>query len=711
MIKKFFIKYLSATLLTVVTLTTFSVFYFNSSDDFVDFDDNRSVCENHSVLTAPTLPSLKMAFSTFSADGNYDPLVQLSYMMDYKLYGFNRTHVQVPTSNPQLAANIFAVSQPDYTGAYGYHLKSILLHCISVVLIFFLFSQLSGSVWIGAIVSLLFGIHPMHIESIAWISERKDQLYAVFYFAALLAYLQYIKVQPPGRTKFLFLTGLFFLLSLLSKGEAVTLPLVLLLIDYYKGIKIDLKNILLKIPFFLTALLFGIVAIYAEKSINSFENPDVYLPFTDRIFVACFALVTYLWKLIVPIHLSAFYPYPLKTNGLYPLGIYLCTLIVIGLCFFVWLFRKNKAIVFGSLFFLINIFLVIQLLPVGDAVVAERYTYVPYIGLFFMLAVVITSYFQNKNGISLLYKIKPLIAFIGAVYLLFILWSAQKQAKTWQNSKNLWQSAYKSFPTAERVSGNMAMVYLSELNVDSALYYLDATIQLHSIEAYLIRAAVYTAIGKLDEGFVDCNRVINARSKVDPSKLVEAYVDRAHIYAIKNQLDSALDDCNKAITCKGTAATLGLAYRDRLTVLTTYFLRGIQYCKTGDYQHAISDFRQILPYQNSDTVYYDKGFAEASLKQYDSAITDFTRAIELKPQAADYYFARSNAKYNLKDYTGAITDNNSGLAYRPNDPNALFNRGLAKFFMDDKNGACTDWLLAQQAGNPNAPLAIQKYCK
>jgi protein O-mannosyl-transferase len=635
-------------LLTVVVLITFIIYYSNLDDHFVDFDDTRSVCENPLVLSAPSISGMKTVFTMFSADGNYDPLVSLSFMIDYLLYGFNKIHAPSPhLNNPQVEIDIRALAQPDYIGASGYHLTSLILHCLSVILLFFFCYRLSKSVWVGAIVALLFGIHPMHVESVAWVSERKDQLFVLFYYAAMLAYLSYLRSQK-FRVGYLILTGFLFLLSLLSKGEAVTLPLVLLLIDYYEGIKINWKVILVKIPFFIMSLGFGIIAMLAEKSINSIENPDVAFPFLDRIIFACYALFTYLWKLIVPIHLSPFYPYPVKTDGTYPLMVYLSPAIILALLgLLIWKCRRNKPVVFGILFFLVNIVLLIQLIPVGDAIVAERYSYLAYTGLFFIGAVLITNYFKDKNTSFFLNKLKPLMAVIFSVYFIFLGYSAYARVGVWQDSRSLWLNAYKTYPEAERVCGNIAEVYLSEFKIDSALIYLNDATMSTSTQAYIVRSSVYMAIGKLDLAFADCNHVLRQSYIPDSSKLFDVYLNRAHIYTMENKLDSAFADCNSALACKGNLANKWLAYQDRGIVLMT----------AGKLDLALSDFRRTLQanpalssiYDGVGTIYNMKGMP-------DSAIANLSKAIQIAPNNGQAYYQLSLAYQQKGNYPQALSD-------------------------------------------------------
>jgi protein O-mannosyl-transferase len=523
----------------VIAAATFLAYYPSLQNGFVDNDDGKSVYENNLVKSLSTA-NVETMFTSYLI-GNYVPFVSLSFALDYQLYNLN---------------------------AYGYHITSLILHCISVILIFFFFFRLSRDIWVGAIVALLFGIHPMHVESVSWVSERKDQLYVLFYVAAMLTYLSYLQKRE---IKWLLLTGFLFIISLLSKGQAVTLPLVLVLIDYYEGRKINAKIIFEKIPFIILSIVFGIIAFFAQQSEGLVGS--IPLSFTDKILFACSALVRYLTRLVLPVHISAFYPYPPKISGVYPLSVYMSIVIVAALIGIVlWRFRKNKIVVFGALFFFFNVVLILQLLPVGDAIIADRYSYLSYTGLFFIEAVIITKYLR-KSGSGILVKIKPLMVLGLCAYFIFIFSATYARTMVWKNGKTLWNDILNKEPTCWRAYNHLGIMYLNEGKYDSALFYFNGAVSvLHiSLKSY-------------------------AHEKDTNYICAYTYLDRGSIYSFLGgeKTDSAISDF---ITATKYEPKWYVPYQDL----------GVLYMKNGQYNLSIQAFSQCLKDNPPDSanIHYD----------------------------------------------------------------------------------------------------------
>lgn len=216
--------------------------------------------------------------------GNYHPLPMLSLAIDWKLYGENAT---------------------------GYHRTALFFHLVNTALVFFFILLLMESAWVAAIVAALFAVHPAHTESVAWISERKDVMYVCFFLVSLIAYLFYWKSKSVLSYVVCILA---FVFSLLSKGQAVTLPIVLLLIDYLKNRKWKWNVLIEKIPFLVLSIAFGLLAVKAQSLSKSIADIPYYT-FPEKMLFAAFSLFSYIYKAIIAYPLSAFYPYPLKGAG------------------------------------------------------------------------------------------------------------------------------------------------------------------------------------------------------------------------------------------------------------------------------------------------------------------------------------------------------------------------------------------------------------
>ena len=238
----------------------------------VNWDDDRYL-SNTPAVQSLSLTTVKEASTSFFI-GHYQPLTILSYALDYHFYKLN---------------------------PYHYHLTNLILHLLNSLLVFYLIYLLSGNIIVSFITAILFGLHPLHVESVAWVSERKDVLYSFFFLLSCITYLYYL--TKGNKHKYYILSLFLFLCSLLSKSMAVTLPLLLLLIDYYLKRKPNKTLLLDKIPYFFLSIIFGIIAIFGVGI-----RPKVGFSLFGALSAASYATVFYLGKLFLPIKLSCLYP-------------------------------------------------------------------------------------------------------------------------------------------------------------------------------------------------------------------------------------------------------------------------------------------------------------------------------------------------------------------------------------------------------------------
>jgi protein O-mannosyl-transferase len=353
----------------IIVIYILILFWQAGKGQFLNWDDNEYIVNNLSIRDL-SWNGIVNIFSHYQV-ANYHPFTTLTWAIEYNLYGLNPA---------------------------PYHYFNIFLHLVNTLLVFILAYRLIKSIWPSALVALIFGIHPMHIESVAWVSERKDVLYTLFFLASLITYINYL--ADKKHLKWYFVTLILFMLSLLSKSAAVVLPLVLFLLDYFQGRKFGKKTVLEKVPFLLLSILFGIIAFIAQQSLNA-VNPLTEYNILDRILIVAWSFVYYLISAIIPYELSAVHFYPEKIGNMLPWFYYVAPLVLLVIGFLIYKEKSfRKELIFGFLFFLINIILVIQLIPLGRSMVAERYTYVPYIGLFMMLAFYWKKYAVSKKQTS-----------------------------------------------------------------------------------------------------------------------------------------------------------------------------------------------------------------------------------------------------------------------------------------------------------------------
>jgi len=265
--------------LAIIIVISFIAYLPVLQNSLLSWDDHGYIRDNPLIYSG----NLKDIFSG-NVMGNYHPITILTLALEYQIFGLNPT---------------------------GYHAFNLLLHLFNVVLVYYAILLLSDKTAVALIASLLFGIHPLHVESVAWAAELKALLYTFFFLASYIFYLKYLKDMQK---KFYALALLLFLTSLLSKAMAASLPLVFILTDYFKGRKINVKLLVEKAPFFLLAIILGVVAIHAQQTSGATALTSFTFP--QRLLFASYAFTSYLFKLLLPLNLSSFYPYPLKSEGI-----------------------------------------------------------------------------------------------------------------------------------------------------------------------------------------------------------------------------------------------------------------------------------------------------------------------------------------------------------------------------------------------------------
>ncbi len=391
-------KWLVAGSILVFTLILFS----NSinHDILYGWDDGE-------YITDPTIQQMDIAkmFDSYYL-GMYQPLAALSFSINYQSAG----------ENPA-----------------PYHATNLLLHLVNVLLVFLLFHRFSKRLDVATIVSLLFAIHPMHVEAVSWIATRSNLIYSMFYLGALISYLVYLQKKNFW---FIILTFLLFMLSCFAKSMSVTLPVLLFLFDWYFNRKFNTKAILEKIPFFIVSIIFGLVSINAASTFGHIRNLDVEYNLLDRAVLIIYSIVFYIVKAIVPFNLSAVYAYPDKDGVFLPWHYYFAVLVFAFLLFNVIRSGKfKKEVWFGSLFFLITISVVLPLVWSRMLMLADRYTYIPYIGLFFIMAAFFRHIYESKN--TTIRKYKTAIYSILIMYLIFLAIATFQRNTVWKDAETM----------------------------------------------------------------------------------------------------------------------------------------------------------------------------------------------------------------------------------------------------------------------------------
>ncbi len=624
-------SYLTFFLLALIMIPA-AIYFKSLNNQFISsWDDNVYVTENPIIKSfhGDSIPfSINYYFRNFIG-GNYHPLTMLSYSIEYSKFKLN--------------------PKP-------YHITNLVLHLLNTLLVFCFIFLLTRKQWVAFITALLFSIHPMHVESVAWVAERKDVLYSFFYLAALCMYLIYLQ-QEKRKWLFYAFTFLLFVFAILSKAMAVSLPIAFFVVDYFIGRKISLKTVFEKVPFLLLSVIFGYVAIEAQKSINALHEMAEY-NFFDRFLFVCYGLMMYLWKLILPIHLSAFYNYPPKGEGMFPIIFYIAPIVIFGLAY---LILKSKAkyfgkdVWFGFGFFITTIALVSQVLPVGGTIISDRYTYLPYIGLFFILAQWIDNLSANKAE-----KIKPLKIFALSGLVFFIIsccFLTFQRSKVWHDGIRLWSDAIEKFEEHPRSYKMRGEEYFIAKKYEKAVEDYDhALAQYEYPDLYYHRGFANYSIGKNEASIKDFTVAIKYKP-IDAN----AYLNRGNAYYALNKYSEAIID----------------------------------------YTSAISNRKKF------SEAYNNRGLAYYYLKKYHDAIKDYTSAIQFNPKFSDAYSNRGTAFYGKGNYEMAIKDYTSAISYRPDFANAYNNRSRAYFNIQKFQLALKDVQKAKELGQTIDPAFME----
>ncbi len=551
---RFGLTLMSVAIITALVLSSVT------SNKFV-WDDAEYIVRNES-LKKPFSEAIYYYFDQNFFVGNYHPLTMLGFSLQYK----------ITELNPAL-----------------YHKINLFIHLLNVTLAFFFTFLLSRrKIWIAASVALLFGIHPMHVESVAWISQFKDVLFGFFYLLGLIIYLIYLDKQNWVKWTFYLLCLIFFVLSLFSKPAAVSFPLSLLAIDFYRERRFTLYSLLEKIPFFIGSVVIGLITIKAQGSaVGAFEDYNL----IERIMLSSYALFSYLFNLFFPTHLSALHPFPFRTNGNFPWYYMISPFGLVPLIYLlIKSLRLGRITLFGFLFFFFNTVLVLQFVTVGNALFSERYTYIPYLGLFFTIAMILDQLIQKYFGS---FWLKPAVTVSAVIFFIAFAGISYSRTKVWKTDKSLWTDVSKKYPLCAIAHYNLGTYYFKEEKNDA-------------------------------QALISYNKTLS----IDTTQ-IKAFVNRGIIFTRMREMEKAESDFMHAIKLDSNFAE-------------TYKNFGILHATVGNYEKSIADYTnylRILP--ASPDIYYGRGMTYYQLKRFGEATDDFSKAISYDSLNANYWVLKA----------------------------------------------------------------------
>jgi Flp pilus assembly protein TadD len=540
-------------LLVVATLALYNPV---NRHPFVNYDDDRYITENPHVHNGLTWRTITWAF-TATEQGNWHPLTWLSHALDYQLFH----------QNPA-----------------GHHFTSLLIHAANAVLLFLFLVYATRRLGPSLFVAALFALHPINVESVAWVAERKNVLCTFFFFATLIAYCWYAR-QPDWR-RYLVFAGLF-LLGLMSKPMVITLPFVLLLLDYWplgriRGGHADAtaaplsKLVVEKLPLIALSAASAVITMQAQRAGGAIRSTAQF-SLAVRLENAVMAYAMYLWKMIWPSHLSPIYPHPGDSLAGWQVGT--SALVLLAMTAVALKFRARRYLLTGWLWFLGALVPVIGLVQVGDQAMADLYAYIPLVGIFIMIAWRIADLADSKQ-IGLVVRVIP-----AACVLLALSFATNRQLGYWSSNYDLWTHAV-------AVTGRN---FIAQDNLGGALLWL----------------------GKTDEAYLHFQAAaeINPLDPMSRSNLGAYLQEHGH-------MAEAIEKYNRVITLTSDPGLLA----------ATYANLGAAYRKLGEDEKARTSYDQALQLNpNQYNAYLGLGELLEKQSRLDEAISNYSKAVELRP--------------------------------------------------------------------------------
>ena len=635
----------------LLAVAVFMVFGQTLRYGFVNFDDDGYFSSNYHVKAGLTWSGVSWAFRTGYAS-NWHPLTWLSLMLDVELFG---------------------------TGPSGPHLTNLILHAANAMLLFLLLKRLTGTLWPSAFVAVLFAIHPLHVESVAWVSERKDVLSGLFFMLTLLMYARYAqncaKSQVSGvrwlGSRDYWLAVLFFALGLMSKPMLVTLPFVLLLLDYWPLGRVtsdkwrvtrfripvpqlsSLNHLLLeKLPFLLLSTASCVATVIAQReAIKSM----IVLPFTLRLNNALVSVVTYITQMVWPANLAAFYPYRFDTPAWQITGAGVLLLFITVLAFRTA--QRFPYFLVGWLWYLGMLVPVIGLVQVGGQAHADRYTYLPQIGLYLVIVWVIRDWTAGWRWR------RPALGMAAFSVVAVLMVCSLKQTAYWQSDESLWthalactsenytahnnlgyvlvaqgqpaeaikhyQEALAINPNYSEVINNLGTALLNQGRLDEAAKYYHRALEIYPdfAEAYNNLGILLTKQGQTVEAIEQYRKAI----ELNPSR-AEFYNNLGNLLSKQGRTDEAIEQFQKALEVAPDNAKVRFNLANILTA-------------QGRWDEAIEQYQQALK-QMPDSIHAHNqlGLALQSRGRFAAAIAQFQKVLELDPK---HVTARNNLAWLL----------------------------------------------------------------
>ncbi|MGZ3577997.1 MAG: tetratricopeptide repeat protein [Syntrophales bacterium] len=581
---KYFGKLQDLPICILVAVAVLAVYWPVQHYGLISLDDIDYISGNPYVKSGLTWGSLSWALQDVHT-GYWHPLTWVSHMLDYQLFG---------------------------TKVGGHHWTSVIFHIANSILLYVILKRMSGAVWKSALVAALFAVHPLNVESVAWISERKNVLCTFFWFAGMWSYAYY--VERPTRYRY-FLILMTFSLGLMSKPMIVTFPITLLLLDYWPlgrltAWKMFPHLLFEKIPLFILAAVVGIVTFLSSFQGDVTISIDK-LPLADRLANAVVSYAKYIGKMFWPENLAVFYPYPREFGSFLIIGAVL--LLSVLSCLAVFWARKYRYALMGWLWYLGTLVPVIGLIQVGKQAMADRYAYIPMIGLFIIIVWGIPDLLRGRQRRKIIFAISS-----GAVILGLMICSVT-QVRCWQNSVTLFEHALRVTEMNSRAHYNLGISLTDLGKYEEAIYQFKYAI---SLEPEYSGPYSYMGVALAGQGKTD-----------------EAIVYYQEALRIKQDDETTHNNLGVALAGKGRFDEAILHFREALRIRPDYLYAnrnmGGALAGLGKMEEAIGYYEKALKIEKNNAVTHNNiGLALASVGRTQEAIGHFQEALKINPSYA-----------------------------------------------------------------------------
>jgi len=621
------------------------------------WDDDAYVSENPLLRDADGLGRIW----TTTESPQYYPLVFTSFWLEYHLWGLDPA---------------------------GYHAVNVALHALNAFLVGLLLRALGvrGAWW----VAVLFAVHPVHVESVAWITERKNVLSALFYLLALLGYLRF---ERDGRRRFYFLALAAFVCALLSKTVTSTLPVVILLVLYYVNRRVSRVDLLRLLPFFTLAVTMGLVTVALEEEMVGVVRGEFQFGLPQRLLVACRALFFYAGKLVVPWPLVFNYPrWNLGAGPLVwlwpPLGVALAGVLMVAL----WR-RRRRGPVLAVLFYAVTLFPALGLFnvyPFRYSFVADHFQYLASLGILVLVVQAgILAAEAAARRLSLPDGRRNVVArrvggaagLLAAAGLAVLTWN---QAGNYRDLETLWRATAAGNPSSWIAQHSLGLILLERGEAEASVERFDLALASNpaSAESYTGRAMAQARLGRREVALADLDRAL----ELDPT-YPQAYIHRGDLHLEMGAYAQAVEDLTRVLAANPDYL---LGYRSRALACQ----------RLGLHDRAIADLSEAIRRGANYEALNDRGIAYVEAGEYERAVADFDEAIRLSPNPLEIVHNRGVAYFRLELYEEALADFDRVLAGDPRAVNTWVARGnLRLAARGDRVGACRDWKQACRLGD------------